>query len=533
MIRTRSKIVARAAFAALALVLAAAAPAETDHECVTYQPTTAGQTIDNFWTAAFERHNYTFTVPADPGGGYVVARIEATAPSRPHMRIIPPSGQGVVAQSAPTFPNGLSPHVLEVAFEVAPNSVFTVEIFEDAVSSSFPVPYQWSWTFHSRVDCYEQNNASPSEWPTPVDASRTISLNEVHEAYSLAGHLNFGIAAFDAHNFDWYDFTVGEPTQIWLSTRTVPIDQSIRIRLFDSTGLAVEDLVPEVGQPGMIGPILLQPGTYYLDLHPEVRGDSSVTLSEGGVLPDHFNRPYLFMVSTVDPKLAALNGAGFDDAHGLAPDSFVSGFGALIDSPTLVDSELPPTLGGFSVQIIDRDGAERDARIYVVSNGQINFLTPSDLAIGPATLKLSKGGCLIAAEIIRIAEVSPGIFSANASGAGVAAAVFLRIDPTGERTEGVIFDSGLAAIPLDVGDSDSELYIFLFGTGLRHVSGPVSVTVDGVPVPFTDPVAQGQFDGLDQLNIGPLPASLAGRGEVRIVIVVDGKQANVVTAAFR
>ena len=58
------------------------------------------------------------------------------------------------------------------------------------------------------------------------------------------------------------------------------------------------------------------------------------------------------------------------------------------------------------------------------------------------------------------------------------------------------------------------------------------MTVDGVPVPFSGPVPQGQFEGLDQLNIGPLPRSLAGRGEVEIVVTVDGKQANVVTAAF-
>ena len=49
---------------------------------------------------------------------------------------------------------------------------------------------------------------------------------------------------------------------------------------------------------------------------------------------------------------------------------------------------------------------------------------------------------------------------------------------------------------------------------------------------FAGPVAQGQFDGLDQINLGPLPRELAGRGEVDIVITVDGKQANVVTVTF-
>ena len=40
---------------------------------------------------------------------------------------------------------------------------------------------------------------------------------------------------------------------------------------------------------------------------------------------------------------------------------------------------------------------------------------------------------------------------------------------------------------------------------------------------------QGQFVGLDQINIGPLPRSLAGRGEVNVVLTADAKQANPVT----
>jgi hypothetical protein len=35
------------------------------------------------------------------------------------------------------------------------------------------------------------------------------------------------------------------------------------------------------------------------------------------------------------------------------------------------------------------------------------------------------------------------------------------------------------------------------------------------------------------MNVGPLPRSLAGRGEVPITITVDGKQANLVTVTIR
>jgi uncharacterized protein (TIGR03437 family) len=40
--------------------------------------------------------------------------------------------------------------------------------------------------------------------------------------------------------------------------------------------------------------------------------------------------------------------------------------------------------------------------------------------------------------------------------------------------------------------------------------------------------AQGQYAGLDQVNV-LLPGSLRGRGDVDVVMVVDGKPANIVT----
>ncbi len=290
----------------LASLLPLATVAQAQQECVPYEPTKAGEVISNTWEKQFERDEYDFTVPADPGGGYVIARIETRAPSRPQMRIIPPSGQGVVAQVAPSFP-GPSPEVLEVAFEVDADTTFHVEIFEDAVSqpADFPVPYKWGWTFISRVDCYEPNDGRPSEWPAPRAGAKAIPLDEELEAFGLAGHLNYVIAAFDPHGFDWYSFKLAEPTQVWLATLEVPADQSIRIRLFDGGGGVMLDKVPPAGETGVIGPTLLKPGTYYLDLHPEVRGAGYVVLSEGGSLPDHFQRPYRFIVSTADPSKRA------------------------------------------------------------------------------------------------------------------------------------------------------------------------------------------------------------------------------------
>ncbi len=77
------------------------------------------------------------------------------------------------------------------------------------------------------------------------------------------------------------------------------------------------------------------------------------------------------------------------------------------------------------------------------------------------------------------------------------------------------------------GDGD-QLFLILYGTGLRYRNSLQGVTVKmgGVDaqVLYTGP--QGALAGLDQINI-LVPRSLAGRGEMEIVMIVDGQQANV------
>ena len=55
--------------------------------------------------------------------------------------------------------------------------------------------------------------------------------------------------------------------------------------------------------------------------------------------------------------------------------------------------------------------------------------------------------------------------------------------------------------------------------------------IGGINVPVTYAGAQGTFAGLDQVNVS-LPAELAGRGLVDIVLTVDGQQANTLQILF-
>jgi len=76
-----------------------------------------------------------------------------------------------------------------------------------------------------------------------------------------------------------------------------------------------------------------------------------------------------------------------------------------------------------------------------------------------------------------------------------------------------------------------ELFIILYGTGIQGRSGSVTATLAGIPVPVLAAVAQGTFEGLDQINLGPLPSVTDRRGEVDLEITVDGVTANRVTVA--
>jgi uncharacterized protein (TIGR03437 family) len=44
---------------------------------------------------------------------------------------------------------------------------------------------------------------------------------------------------------------------------------------------------------------------------------------------------------------------------------------------------------------------------------------------------------------------------------------------------------------------------------------------------------QGTYNGLDQINVGPLPRSLSGSGRTNIILTADGQTANPVELAVQ
>jgi uncharacterized protein (TIGR03437 family) len=199
---------------------------------------------------------------------------------------------------------------------------------------------------------------------------------------------------------------------------------------------------------------------------------------------------------------------------------------------------LPTTLEGTTVKVIDSTGTERLAPLFFVAPGQINYLVPANTATGAATVVVTAGNNKISVGSLNVLPVVPGLFTANANGQGVPAAVLFRAKANGQQTIEEIATTGPGGtrVPLqiDLGPEGDVVFLILFGTGLRgHSNAPVICTIGGVATEVPFAAAQGGLVGLDQLNIGAVPRSLIGRGTVDLVVTVDGVEANKVQVAFK
>lgn len=112
------------------------------------------------------------------------------------------------------------------------------------------------------------------------------------------------------------------------------------------------------------------------------------------------------------PALSSTSAASLIREGAVAPDSIATAFG----------SGLPATKENAALKIIDSAGAESAAGLFFVSPGQINYLIPAGVALGPAVVKVTDRGNIVATGTLEIQAVAPGLFAANANGKGVAAA---------------------------------------------------------------------------------------------------------------
>jgi uncharacterized protein (TIGR03437 family) len=228
-----------------------------------------------------------------------------------------------------------------------------------------------------------------------------------------------------------------------------------------------------------------------------------------------------------------------------APNSigiiFGSGFADQLLAATTLP--LPSVLGGTRVTIHGLN-SDLPAQILFVSPGQINFIVPPTAATGSATIRITRDATtgpshLVAAANVFVASVSPGLFSANANGRGVPAAIAVRSSSDGTQVNLPVFQCGATAgscapVPVDLGAPADDVVLVLYGSGIQGVSSPSGVTVriGGVNSDVLYSGPQGSLAGLDQINVR-IPRSLAGTGNADIALTVDGIPANIVSISIR
>lgn len=228
--------------------------------------------------------------------------------------------------------------------------------------------------------------------------------------------------------------------------------------------------------------------------------------------------------------VSAANYAGGE----LAADSIASVFGLQLSSMTqsAVTLPLPISLGGSQIVVKDSRGAERFAPLFYASPGQINFQIPAGTAEGIATLTVFSGAGASQTGLVIVGKLSPALFSADSTGVGLAAGSALLVRADGSRAENSLarYDSATGKFigqPIDTGGSGDQVYLTIYGTGIKNRSdlAIVKVKIGGIDSPVEYAGAQGFFVGLDQLNIR-LPAGLAGKGEVIVETNIENKNAN-------
>jgi uncharacterized protein (TIGR03437 family) len=191
-----------------------------------------------------------------------------------------------------------------------------------------------------------------------------------------------------------------------------------------------------------------------------------------------------------------------------APASYASAYGSGLAS---------------TVSLRDSAGVAYTPTLLYTSASQINFEIPAGVSIGAAIVTI--GG---QSAMLQIAAAAPGLFAMNS--AGLAAGYGIRVAPGIVQTEVPVFaaqNGTYVAVPISLAPSSDQVYLILYGTGIRGAGNNVTVAINGVNAPVSYAGPQYEYPALDQVNV-LIPPQLAGSGTATIVLTAAGLIANAV-----
>ncbi len=163
-------------------------------------------------------------------------------------------------------------------------------------------------------------------------------------------------------------------------------------------------------------------------------------------------------------------------------------------------------------------GEERsfNCALGFAGESQLNFVLPAiDVPPGHGgRIRAWRGGQIVASGWITLSSARPGLFTANASGQGVAAAYVIHRDGQGHDSTELVYEAGPGGyVPKPIVKRQSQLFLVLYATGAQprpyststatycFATGARRVLVDGVEAPLLFWGEAPGFPGVDQMNV--------------------------------
>jgi phospholipase C len=233
----------------------------------------------------------------------------------------------------------------------------------------------------------------------------------------------------------------------------------------------------------------------------------------------------------VHPASTLLVGNSAYGTYTVAPETIASVYGSnlAIAAQQAPLQSAPLTLGGVTATLKDANGNVLPVGLFSVSPNQVNVLIPKGASTGVATLSLFSGTSTFSG-IVLLAAVAPGLYNANQTGQGPAAAQVVSAQGVYSNASQCSSAGVCMPVPIDVTTSP---YLVLYGTGIRGAAPTnVSVQIGNVAAPVLYAGPQGTYPGLDQVN-ALLPSGLQGRGQLVVTVTVNGQATNMGELAFQ